>query len=401
MIGFPVPAEVLPLRAKVEKFIETHVIPVEHELHTRTPESIKLLKDLEEMAKAEGLWALGHPAHLGGGGMKMVDYAYVNEVIGRSIPALQVFGTTTLQTVLMMDPVATEEQREKYVVTATRGDSRCAFAMTEPGLSSSDPTQFVTNAHLDGDEWVLNGRKWFISAAARSIATLVMCRTESPDTPVHQQFSMLIVPNDTPGYKIVRDIHVMGLDGVTSGHYELEFDNVRVPATSILGQRGEGFALAQRRLGPGRIFHCMRWLGSAQRAFDLLCRRANSRLLGGKPLAEKQLIQKFVFDSYQDIMASRLMVLDAAARLDAGDEARVQLSSCKVHTAQTVHKVVDRAMQVFGAEGMSDLQPLETMYREARFGRIVDGADEVHIQRTARRILRAYDEGSGWDFATR
>jgi alkylation response protein AidB-like acyl-CoA dehydrogenase len=329
----------------------------------------------------------------------MLDYAYVNEVIGRSIPATQIFGTTTLQTVLMMDLVATEEQRQEWILPMVRGDFRLAFGMTEPGVSSSDPTQFITNARLEGDEWVLNGRKWFISAAARSKATIVMCRTEDESVPLHDSYSMLIVPLDTPGFEIVRDVEVMGLDGIMSGHYEISFDDVRLPASALLGSRGQGFELAQKRLGPGRIFHCMRWIGASQRAFDLMCERANSRLLNGKPLAEKQLVQKHVYDSYQDIMATRLMILDAAARLDAGEQARVQLSSIKVQAAHAVHRVVDRAMQVFGAEGMSDLQPLEAMYREARFGRIVDGADEVHMQRVGRRVLRSYADGTGWDFA--
>ncbi|MET0887756.1 MAG: acyl-CoA dehydrogenase family protein [Mycetocola sp.] len=399
MSAFSVPAEIIPLRQRVEKFLEANVYPVEELLHTRTPDSLETLAKLESLARDEGLWALGHPTHLGGGGLSMLDYAYVNEVIGRSIPATQIFGTTTLQTVLMMDLVATEEQREQWILPMVRGEHRLAFAMTEPGVSSSDPTQFITQARLDGDEWVLNGRKWFISAAARSAATIVMCRTEDEAVPLHDSYSMLIVPRDTPGFEIVRDVEVMGLDGILSGHYEIAFNDVRLPATSVLGSRGQGFELAQRRLGPGRIFHCMRWIGASQRAFDLMCERANNRILNGKPLADKQLVQKHVYDSYQDIMASRLMVLDAASRLDAGEQARVQLSSIKVQCAHTVHRVVDRAMQIFGAEGMSNLQPLEAMYREARFGRIVDGADEVHIQRVGKQVLRSYADGAGWDFA--
>jgi alkylation response protein AidB-like acyl-CoA dehydrogenase len=357
-----------------------------------------ILRELETRAKEEKLWALGHPAHLGGGGLSMLDYAYVNEVIGRSEPATQVFGTTTLQTVLMMDAVATDEQRECWILPSVAGELRMAFAMTEPGVSSSDPTQFTTVGRLEGDEWILSGRKWFISAADRSAATIVMCRTEPDDVPVHESFSMIIVPRDTPGFNIVRDIEVMGHHGVMSGHFEIELDDVRVPAVNLLGKRGEGFQLAQQRLGPGRIFHCMRWLGASQRAFDYLCNRANSRLLRGRPLAERQLVQKMVFDSYQAIMASRLMVLNAAAKLDTGDQARVELSSIKVHCAQTVASVLDCAMQVYGAEGMSNLLPLEAMFREARFGRIVDGPDEAHVERVARRILRSYNDGEGWDF---
>jgi len=395
---FNVPAEVATLRGRVADFLEKHVYPVERDLLAGGEEGTRILTELEALAKQAGLWALGHPQNLGGGGLSMLDYAYVNEVIGRSEPATQVFGTTTLQTVLMMDAVATEEQRQRWILPSVAGELRMAFAMTEPGVSSSDPTQFTTNARLDGDSWVLNGRKWFISAADRSAATIVMCRTEGDDVPVHEAFSMIIVPRQTLGYNIVRDVEVMGMHGVMAGHFEIEFKDARVPATSILGERGKGFQLAQRRLGPGRIFHCMRWLGASQRAFDYLCQRANSRLLNGKPLAERQLIQKFVFDSYQEIMASRLLVLNAAAKLDAGDEARVELSSIKVHCASTVANVLDRAMQVYGAEGMSNLLPLEAMFREARFGRIVDGPDEAHIQRVAKRILRSYSNGDGWDF---
>jgi alkylation response protein AidB-like acyl-CoA dehydrogenase len=400
MALFAAPDEIRPLRHRLEDFLEKHVYPAEPVLMAGGDEGRAVLRDLEAKAKAEGLWALGHPKHLGGGGLSMLDYAYINEVIGRSEPATQVFGTTTLQTVLMLDAVCTQEQRERWVLPSVVGDLRLAFAMTEPGVSSSDPTQFQTAARLEGDEWVINGRKWFISAADRSAATIVMCRTE-PDAPQHEAFSMIIVPKETPGFHIVRDVEVMGLHGIMSGHFEIEFDEVRVPASSILGERGKGFELAQRRLGPGRIYHCMRWLGASQRAFDLLCDRANTRVLRGRPLADRQLIQKFVFDSYQEIKASRLLVLDAAAKVDAGEQARIELSSVKVSCAKTVANVVDRAMQVYGAEGMSNLTPLESMYREVRFGRIVDGPDEAHIERVAKRILRAYRDGDGWDFGER
>ena len=400
MALFAAPDEIRPLRHRLEDFLEKHVYPAEPVLMAGGDEGRAVLRDLEAKAKAEGLWALGHPKHLGGGGLSMLDYAYINEVIGRSEPATQVFGTTTLQTVLMLDAVCTQEQRERWVLPSVVGDLRLAFAMTEPGVSSSDPTQFQTSARLEGDEWVISGRKWFISAADRSAATIVMCRTE-PDAPQHEAFSMIIVPKETPGFHIVRDVEVMGLHGIMSGHFEIEFDEVRVPASSILGERGKGFELAQRRLGPGRIYHCMRWLGASQRAFDLLCDRANTRVLRGRPLADRQLIQKFVFDSYQEIKASRLLVLDAAAKVDAGEQARIELSSVKVSCAKTVANVVDRAMQVYGAEGMSNLTPLESMYREVRFGRIVDGPDEAHIERVAKRILRAYRDGDGWDFGER
>jgi alkylation response protein AidB-like acyl-CoA dehydrogenase len=211
---------------------------------------------------------------------------------------------------------------------------------------------------------------------------------------------MIVVPTSAPGFRIVRELRVLGLQDVLSGHFELEFDGVAVPGTNLLGPRGDAFRLSQQRLGPGRVYHCMRWLGMAQRAFDLLCRRANERHTGGRPLADRQLVQKMIFDSYCQIQSARLLVLHAAEILDGGGEARLEVSAIKVVCAQMVHDVVDRAMQVWGGEGMTDATPLEAMYRHARYGRIVDGPDEVHIQRVSRLISKSVSEsGEGWDFA--
>jgi alkylation response protein AidB-like acyl-CoA dehydrogenase len=212
---------------------------------------------------------------------------------------------------------------------------------------------------------------------------------------------MIIVPIDTPGLMIKRDLEILGLGGVLSGHYELEFENVRVPVGNLIGVRGEGFAMAQDRLGPGRIYHCMRWLGMAQRAFDFLCQRANTRQLYGKPLGALGMAQKEVFDSYAEIQQARLMVLDAAAKIDAGIDARVEISAIKVVVPNMAHRVVDRAIQMHGAMGLSQDTPLQRMYRGIRVGRFVDGPDEVHISRTARRILDEYAAGSTWDFGLR
>jgi len=223
-------------------------------------------------------------------------------------------------------------------------------------------------------------------------------RTEDDSTPAHAAFSMIVVPTDTPGYNIVRDVKVMGQ---ADGHYEVVYENVRVPKRNLLGPRGHGFKIAQDRLGPGRIFHCMRWLGQAQRAFDLMCERANSRVAFGKPLGEHQQIQKFIFDSAAEIQASRLLTLHAAQKIDQGDEARVEIGLIKVFGASMLHNVIDRAIQVHGALGVTEDTPLERMYRHARFARIYDGADEVHVQRTAERILRRYGNGEGFDFGIR
>jgi alkylation response protein AidB-like acyl-CoA dehydrogenase len=270
--------------------------------------------------------------------------------------------------------------------------------MTEPDVASSDPTQLQTRAVLDGDEWVINGRKWFTSGANIAAYTTVMVRTEE-DAPDYLAFSMIVVPTDTPGYNIVRDTPVMGMYG---GHCEVSYDNVRVPKENLLGPRGHGFVIAQERLGPGRIFHCMRWLGQAQRAFDLMCDRANNRVAFGEPLAKKQLIRKMVFDSYAEIQSCRLLTLHAAHKIDQGDQARVEIGVIKVVGATMLHNVIDRAIQVHGALGLTSDLPLERMYRAARFGRIYDGPDEVHINTTARRLLREYrDGGPGWDFGYR
>jgi len=400
---FQIPDHVRPVRDRVLRFVDEHVIPHERGLDRPWAESVTLLTELRERAKAEGLWALGHPAEIGGGGMAMRDYLFVNEAVGRTEPGQAVFGTNTLQTALLLHKHASPATRAELLLPLVERGHGVSFAVTEPGVASSDPTQLQTRADLVDGEWVVTGRKWFTSWVDRSSHVLVMCRTEPEHVPVHQAFSMIVVPTSAPGFTVVRDLPVLGLHDVLSGHFELAFEQVRVPADALLGPRGAGFTLSQERLGPGRIYHCMRWLGQAQRAFDLLCRRANDRHTGGRPLADRQLVQKMIFDSYLQIQSARLMVLHTAELVDRGDQARVEISAIKVQCAQMVHDVVDRAMQIYGGEGMTNDLPLESMYRHARYGRIVDGPDEVHVQRVARSISRSYagDTPTGWDFATR
>ena len=341
---------------------------------------------------------LGHPEELGGGGLPFMDYVFVNEVIGRSPVATVAFGTHSLQDSIMLHRYASDEWRNKYLEPLIAGEVFPSFGMTEPDVASSDPTQLQTRGELDGDEWVINGRKWFTSGAASAAYTTCMCRTEPEGTPDHSAFSQIVVPTETPGYNIIRDVKVMG---EYDGHYEVVYDNVRVPKENLLGPRGQGFKIAQDRLGPGRIFHCMRWLGQAQRAFDLMCERANNRVAFGKTLGEHQQIQKFIFDSACEIQASRLLTLHAAQKIDQGDEARIEIGLIKVYGASMVHNVIDRAIQVYGAKGVTEDTPLERMYRHARFARIYDGADEVHVQTTARRILQSFARDEGFDFGTR
>jgi alkylation response protein AidB-like acyl-CoA dehydrogenase len=395
-MDFDLPDHVAPIRRAVHDFMVERVEPAEDVLHTGGEAAIELMRGLQADAKSEGLWALGHPKELGGGGLPFMDYVYVNEVQGRSEFGQIALGTYTLQDSLMLDKYASPEWRAQYLARLVAAEVSPSFAMTEPEVASSDPTQLQTTATLDGDHWVINGHKWFTTGANRATYTTVMCRTEAEDVSPYLAFSMIIVPTDTPGYRIVRETPVLGIRG---GHCEITFDEVRVPAGNLLGPRGHGFVIAQERLGPGRIFHCMRWLGQAQRAFELLCRRLNSRTAFGEPLAAKQLMQQHVFESYAEIQACRLLTLHAAAAIDRGEQARVEIGAIKVVGARMLHNVIDRAIQAHGAAGLTDDTPLSFMYRAARFGRIYDGPDEVHVHTVARRILKQFRDGGTWDFA--
>jgi alkylation response protein AidB-like acyl-CoA dehydrogenase len=396
-MSFEVPEHVRPIRDAVLAFMLERVEPAEPVLHQRTEESRAKLKELQAEAKAEGLWALGHPKELGGGGLPFMDYVYVNEIQGRSEFGQLALGTYTLQDTLMLNTYSDGSIRDRYLQPLANADISPSFAMTEPDVASSDPTQLQTTAMLDGDEWVINGRKWFTTGAAQAAYTTIMCRTEDESVSPYLAFSMIVVPTDAPGYRIVRDTPVLGID---HGHYELEFTDLRVPAENLLGPRGHGFVIAQERLGPGRIFHCMRWLGQAQRAYELLCNRLNQRTAFGEPLAKKQLMQSHVFESYAEIQAARLLTLHAAHKIDQGEQARVEIGAIKVVGARMLHNVIDRAIQAYGAAGLTDDTPLSFMYRTARFARIYDGPDEVHVHTVARRILKDYRDGGGIDWGS-
>ena len=384
-MNFDIPEHIKPLRKKVRTFIEERVYPVESLLDERDdPEARPALKRLMQEAKDAGLWALGHPKEIGGQGLPFMDYVLVNEIVGRSEHAMIALGTHSLQDSIMLNLYASPKWRGQYLRPLVDGDVFPSFAMTEPEVASSDPTQLKTHAELQGGEWVINGRKWFTTGAAMAAYTTVMCRTE-PGVEGHRAFSMIIVPTDTPGYKILRETPMLGVSG---GHYEVDYDNVRVPAENLLGGRGEGFVIAQRRLGPGRIFHCMRWLGQAQRAFELMCARARDRVAFGSPLAEKQSIQNMIFETAAEIRATRLLTLDAAQKLDKGDPARIEIGIIKVVGARMLHNAIDRAIQVHGAKGLTDDTPLSRMYRNARAGRVYDGPDEVHLMSVAKLLLK-------------
>ncbi len=375
--------EVRELRSRMRRFIDEEVIPREAELLDRDG-GRGPMEELKAAAKAQGLWALGHPAEIGGGGVPFMPFVYLNEVIGRSELGQVAVGSVSMQDSIMLHLHASEEQRRRWLQPLVAGDIYPSVGLTEPEVAGSDPTLMQATARLDGDQWVINAHKWFTTGANRAAFTTVFCKTD-PDAPRHLQFSSIIVPTDTPGYEIVRVIPVMG--GEHGSHCEVRLTDVRVPADNLLGPRGQGFVIAQQRLGPGRIFHCMRWLGQAERAFELMCERANTRFAHGSLLAEKGEIQRYVAESAAQIQACRLMTLDAARVMDCGGEARVEISLIKFSGAQMLHDVIDRAIQVHGALGMTADTPLERMYREARGGRLYDGPDEVHRMVVARRLL--------------
>jgi len=399
-MDLPVPDHVRPLVDRFRAFVDERINPVEHLLYTWwEPDDPggPIMADLRAQAKAEGLWAIGHPKEVGGHGLPFMDYVYVNEVVGRSEPAVWVFGQGTLQDSIMLNTYAPPEWRDKYLGPLVNGDIIQSFGMTEPGVASSDATQLQTTAHVDGDEWVINGRKWFTSLARFAKYTTVIARTEEDAPRPHLAFSAIIVPTDTPGYNIVRSVPVFG--DTEGDHCEVEYDNIRVPYTNLLGERGQGFMLGQKRLGAGRIFHAMRFLGRAQRCYDYLCERAVRRVAFGSPLADKQLIQQMVFETAAEIMACRGVALDAAAQLDQGDPARVEIGMIKVLTARMFHNAVDRAIQVYGGKGVTSDLPLERYYKEARLGRIWDGPDETHVATVSRLLLKPYRDAYAADVA--
>ena len=352
------------------------------------------------------MWALGHPKEIGGGGLGFMDVTLLNEVIGRSFFGQSAVGTWSMQDSIMLHKHGTPKQKERWLEPLVAGDIRSSVGMTEPEVPGSDPTMMRATAVLDGDEWVINAHKWFTTGANIAAFTTVFARTEAEDAGRYKQFSSIIVPTDTPGYEVVRVIPTMG--SILGAHCEIRLTDVRVPKENLLGGRGQGFVIGQDRLGPGRIFHCMRWLGQMQRAFDLMCERAHTRFPFGKPLARQGVVQNWIAESRIEIEQARLLVLiaesaadifshraatlAAAEAVDRGSEARVEISLIKFRGAELLHNVIDRAIQVHGALGVTGDTPLEWMYREARYARIYDGPDEVHRDRVAR--ILAKDPGS-------
>jgi len=373
----------MSIRDAVRRFIDDEVIPAEPALNAA--QGGPPLRALTDSAKRQGLWALGHPEELGGGGLSFRDFVLVNEHIGRSRWGQLALGTVSMQDSIMLHRFGTPEQQQRWLAPLVAGDIMPSVGLTEPDVAGSDPTLIRATARADGDQWVIDAHKWFTTGASRAAFTTIFARTEPDGTDPHKTLSAIVVPAGTPGYEIVRVIPTMG---TTHGdHCEIRLSGVRVPADHLLGERGGGFHVAQVRLGPGRIFHAMRWLGQAQRAFELMLQRARTRYAHGSLLGEKGEIQRYIAESAADIQAARLLVLDAADAYDADGRARDQIAIAKFWVARVLHDVIDRAIQVHGALGVTADTPLEEMYREARYARIYDGPDEVHRMTVARRLL--------------
>jgi acyl-CoA dehydrogenase len=378
-------------------FVRDEVRPLEL-LHLSPEQFDRATAPLKEQVKERGLWAAHLPPDLGGQGYGQVKLGLMHEILGQTPFAPMVFGCSAPDSgnseILAL--AGTDEQKDRWLHPLLSGDLRSAFSMTEPETAGSDPTLLQTRAVKDGDGWVLTGHKWFSSHASIADFLIVMAVTD-PDARPHQRASMLIVPADAPGVRIVRDIptmeHPVEAYGELGGHAEVYYDDVRLGPDALLGAEGAGFLIAQHRLGPGRIHHCMRWLGVAQRAFDMLCERATYRVSHGSTLGEKQTVQNFIADSAAEMQAARLMTLHAAWVMDTqgASAARKEIGLIKFYGAKVLHDVVDRAVQVHGALGYSTDLPLEQMYRFARAARIYDGPDEVHRQTVARLILRGYE----------
>ena len=384
----------------VRSFVDREILPLETiQFDVSDEEWAALTTPLKDKVRAEGLWACHLDPELGGQGYGQVKLALLHEILGRSPLAPPIFGNQAPDSgnAELLAIGGNEEQKQRWLRPLLDGRLRSAFSMTEPEVAGSDPTLIRTSAVLDGDEYVINGHKWFTSCGSTADFLVVMVVT-NPDVHPYQGCSMIVVPTDTPGVDIVRDVPTMHHPHAhpgrrePAGHAEIRYRDVRVPTGNLIGRPGDGFVLAQKRLGPGRLHHAMRWIGQARRAFDMLCERALSRYSHGSLLAEKQMIQDFIAESLIDISTARLLCLNAAWTMDqvGSSKARTEIAMIKVYGTRMLFNVIDRAIQVHGALGYTTDLPLEEMYRAARASRLVDGADEVHKVTIARQVLKSY-----------
>ncbi len=381
---------------QADEFVKKELPALEELLLTSQWEPLKkALSEKREQVKAMGLWAPNLPEDIGGCFTSLVDLALFSEVLGQSPVGHFSFGCQAPDAgnSELLHMHGTDEQIEKWLKPLAGGEIRSCFAMTEPHTAGSNPTLLDTKAELVGDEWVINGRKWFTTSADGAAFTIAMVVTD-PDAEKHARASMIIVPLDNPGYRLIRNIPVMGHagDGYFS-HGEVEFKDCRVPASNLLGKRGAGFALAQQRLGPGRIQHCMRWLGIGKRSLEEMCKYVKFRKISStQTLADQQLMQAMIAESTADLAAARALVMETAWTVEnlGFQAARENISLIKFYTANVLQRVVDRALQSHGALGMTDDTILAHYYREERAARIYDGPDEVHKLSVARRKLKEY-----------
>ncbi len=398
-MNFEVSEKMRVILDMINEFVDKELIPMEPEfLNTEFVDMVPVLKEKRQMVKQMELWAPNHPKELGGMGLNLVEHGLVSEALGRSPIGHYVFGCQAPDAgnVEILHLHGTRDQKETYLKPLVEGKIRSCFSMTEVDMPGSNPVMLETTAVKDGNDYVINGHKWYSSSADGASFSIVMAVT-NPDAPMYMQASMIIVPTNTPGYNLVRNIPVMGHTGSDyASHGEILFQSSRVPQENLLGPEGHGFIMAQERLGPGRIHHCMRWLGICNRAFDLMCKRANERKISpdGKTLGTKQIIQAWIAESAAEIQASRLMTLHAAWKIDTqgAKAARYDISFIKFVVANTMQRVIDRSLQVHGGLGMTDDTILSYFYRHERAARIYDGADEVHKMAVARRILQAHKE---------
>ncbi|MBF6090028.1 acyl-CoA dehydrogenase family protein [Nocardia cyriacigeorgica] len=387
-------------RAELLDFMEAHVYPAEAVYDQQMRESgdphfhPPILEELKAEARRRGLWNLFHPHPEWGPGLTNLEYAPLAEIMGRSFLAPEACNCNAPDTGNMevLTLFGTDEHKEKYLKPLLEGTIRSAFAMTEPRVASSDATNVELSMVRDGDDYLLNGRKWFASNAMhKNCKVLIVMGKTDPTAAPHRQQSMMVVPIDAPGVTVMRNLPVFGYQD-REGHAEIDFDNVRVPAKDVLKGEGEGFAISQARLGPGRIHHCMRSIGMAERALELMCRRARSRTTFGKPISDNANIQDWIAESRIDIEMIRLLTLKAAYLMDTvgNKEARTEIAAIKVAAPNIALKVVDRAIQVHGGGGVTDDFPLAMAWAHLRTLRLADGPDEVHKRAIARQELGKY-----------
>ena len=396
-MDFKISGKIQTIVGMINEFVEKELIPLEPKfLAEDFKDLLPVLRKKQDLVRKMELWAPNFPVECGGMGLSLLEHGLVSEALGRSPLGHYVFWCQAPDAgnVEILHLHGTDDQKQRYLNPLVKGDIRSCFAMTEVDMPGSNPVMLETTAVKDGGEYVINGHKWYTTAADGAKFAIVMAVT-NPDAATYRKASMIIVPSDTKGFNLIRNIPVMGHEGSDYfSHGEILFESCRVPKENLLGPEGQGFVIAQDRLGPGRIHHCMRWLGICQRAFDLLCQRANERVISpsGKTLGTTQTVQNWIAESAADLQAARLLTLNSAWQIDhkGASQARASISMIKFVVANTMNKIVDRALQAYGGLGMTDDTILAFFYRHERAARIYDGADEVHKASLAKQILKNY-----------